>query len=279
MFISPEQLEAFHSHRGNTAQTRQRVRGCLNQWARLGLEEISSESLATYRDRRLEEGRSPSTVRVEVARLRALGKWVGVDLTCKLPRAVQRAPVAWTRKQLKTLFRQARRTHRTIYGVPGTIFWPALLGLCYDTGERIGAIKKLEWSDVDLESRTVRYRAEIRKGHYRDAVGRISRQTTRDLLRLQQVTDTAKIFTIGHKANLWRQFTLLLEDAGLPSDRRSKFHRLRRTHATQIHLAGGDATAALGHSSDAVTRDHYLDPRQIGRALPWRPGWWGRLWG
>lgn len=41
------------------------------------------------------------------------------------------------------------------------------------------------------------------------------------------------------------------------------FHALRRTCASHLAVAGADATAYLGHSSDAITRRHYLDPRIV----------------
>lgn len=53
--------------------------------------------------------------------------------------------------------------------------------------------------------------------------------------------------------------------AGLPTDRRSMFHRIRRTHATHLYVRGGDPTQSLGHASDAMTRAYYLDPRQANK--------------
>jgi hypothetical protein len=38
---------------------------------------------------------------------------------------------------------------------------------------------------------------------------------------------------------------------------------IRRTHATHLYIAGGDATQSLGHESDAMTRTYYLDKSQI----------------
>ena len=270
-FRQSEKLEDYHQENHHKKNTRARVRNCLNHWKRLGLDELTSESLADYRDQRLAEGRASSTVRCEVIRLRSLGKYMGIAVKVKVPKPVARAPVAWSRRQIKQLFHTARKTRRLVYGIPGSIFWPALLGVTYDTAERIGAVMTLTWDDIDLESRTILYRAEVRKGSYRDAVGAISRQTAKDLTTLKSLVRGKNVFSLGNTATVWRQYTLLLEEAGLPNDRRSKFHRLRRTHATFVHIAGGDATAALGHSSDAITRESYLDPSQVKRVMPWRP--------
>ena len=53
----------------------------------------------------------------------------------------------------------------------------------------------------------------------------------------------------------------LFERVGVGRPKGKSSHLLRSTHATLIHLAGGDATKSLGHSSREVTRRHYLDPR------------------
>ena len=54
---------------------------------------------------------------------------------------------------------------------------------------------------------------------------------------------------------------------GLPSDRRHKFHAMRRTVASFYEAAGGNATELLGHSTRDVTRTHYLDPRVVGQGV------------
>lgn len=269
--LSTEQLEAYHRYKNHKPSTRRRLRGALRHWSRLGLVDPTSDACESYRDQRLAEGASPATVRGEMNKLIGLARWLGFAPVVRLPHNIHRCPTAWDRRQLRRLFHAARTTRRTMWGVPGAIFWPALLGTCYDTGERIGAVLDLEWAAIDLAARRVVYVAEIRKGGYRDAVGTISRDTVRRLVALKKHKPGRLVFRHGCPSSLWRSYGRLLADAGLPHDRRSKFHRLRRTHATFVHLAGGDATAALGHASDAVTRASYIDWSQVRRRLPWRP--------
>lgn len=49
---------------------------------------------------------------------------------------------------------------------------------------------------------------------------------------------------------------------------------MRRSHASWLAYAGGDATAACGHLDATVTRQHYLDPTICGQRhaerLPFR---------
>jgi len=54
-----------------------------------------------------------------------------------------------------------------------------------------------------------------------------------------------------------------LAAAGLPTDRRSKFHRIRRTVASAVAEAGGNPSEALDHASPKTTK-RYLDPRIVG---------------
>ena len=66
-----------------------------------------------------------------------------------------------------------------------------------------------------------------------------------------------------HISTFYNRLNRLLKAAHLPTDRRSKCHRVRRTHASYLTAAGGDATQSLGHSSPKTTAG-YLDPRICG---------------
>lgn len=270
--IDTDELELYHARKNHSVRTRQLVRAALRHWRSFGLSVPHDDALALYHDNRLSQV-AADTVRGELTKLIALANYLGFSPVIAKPRAIERCPEAWTRSQLRKLFRAVRRTKRTIWGMPGSVYWPALLGVTYDTGERIGAVLTLQASDIDSERRRVLYRAEVRKGGYRDAAASLSRRTIRDVGRLLELAPAERLFVRGSESTVWPAYTRILRDAGLPCDRRSKFHRLRRTHATFIHLAGGDATAAMGHRSDATTRAHYLDWQMIGRQLPWRP-WW-----
>ena len=66
---------------------------------------------------------------------------------------------------------------------------------------------------------------------------------------------------------LWTEYGRLLRLAGLPSDAKSKFHRIRKTAASYAEAAGGNATAMLRHSKREVT-EAYLDPRICQQQQP-----------
>jgi integrase len=59
--------------------------------------------------------------------------------------------------------------------------------------------------------------------------------------------------------NLFYHYKKILKAAGLPHDRAHMFHCMRKSVATHYEVAGGNATALLGHSSRAITL-RYIDP-------------------
>ena len=63
-----------------------------------------------------------------------------------------------------------------------------------------------------------------------------------------------------HPTYLWQRFARLLKLAGLPTDRKSKFHRIRRSVGSYIKAAGGDPSEALRHR-DPRSIKSYIDPR------------------
>lgn len=177
---------------------------------------------------------------------------------------------------------ETERLFAVASAAPGTIgrvatgdWWRALLLVCWDTGERIGAVWSVTWPDVDLTSGWVRVPAESRKGGRCDRLYRLAPDTVA-ALRPLRANGTGAVFAthFGRQA-LWIRLRRILRRAGLPSDRRSMFHRIRRSVASYVAAAGGNAQDVLGHSSPAVTRC-YLDPRIVEPAQAvdwlWRPG-------
>lgn len=240
--------------------------------------DFSDAALGRHITRRLAEGCSRATVAGETAKLLALWRYacrqryVKKWPTIRPPRIPDRVPLAWTREEVARLF-DVVQLAKQVGDVPGRLWWEALLSCLYDSAERIGAMLALEWSGVDLAGRTIIIPAECRKGQTADRLYRIAPDTAARLDRLPR--DRRPFHWPYNPATLWNRYRRLLTLAGLPSDRRSQFHRIRRTTASHYEAAGGDATELLGHTSRKVTRC-YLDPRICGAASPvdllFRPG-------
>ena len=66
----------------------------------------------------------------------------------------------------------------------------------------------------------------------------------------------------------YNHYTRLLKDAGLPSTRRDKPQKMRRSFASHLEAAGGNATEALGHSTRKLTERSYIDPSIVTKPPP-----------
>jgi len=236
------------------------------------LSDLADDAVEAHLGSLMARNLSPYTVEKERQQLCAIWRFACqrrlVDLyPTVLPRKLpERAPLGWTIDDLNKLFAAARKVRGMLGKAPAAVWWVALLYVLYDTAERINAVMQLTWDHVDLEAGWLTVPAEFRKGKTRDVVSRIHPQTIEALKELQshgKVTD--RIFPWRRAdTTLWDHLSKILQSAGLPSDCRSKFHRIRRTTASYYERGGGDATALLDHSSRKVTKK-YLDARIIER--------------
>lgn len=178
-------------------------------------------------------------------------------------------PQAWQADEIQRLFAAADRAVGAYAGVSCAQWWKMLLLILWDTGERIGAIRDLAWSHVDLRRGWLHVPAKFRKGGREDKVYRLASETLSILRESKKSKPRDLLFPWPYSDTyLWRMFGKLLKSAGLESGARDKFHRLRRSVASHYEAAGGDATELLGHSERKVTTKHYLDPRIVGVAKP-----------
>jgi integrase len=227
----------------------------------------------------LDQGLAPRTINERRGRINCLWSWLskrgwakGYPTTQRIPEP-QRTPQAWTQQQLTKLFHTISTLPGRVGGVPANHWWTALLLTCWDSGERIGALLNIGWDQVDLESRWLVIPAEMRKGKRRDMAYRLAPDTVEALSRLPR---KGKVFEWPYSPGyIWQKYEAILKSAGLPHDRRSKFHRVRRSFASHLKAAGGDPQSAMGHSSWSVTVA-YLDPRIATPEQPvdrlFRPG-------
>lgn len=231
------------------------------------VEDLTDINVSALMQGLLDRGRSPATCNKVRDHLTAIWRFASrhriID-TWPEVKAVpepERIPVAWTVEELEVLLAAIAGVDGKIGGTAAADWWTALILVLWDTGERIGAVLKLQWSDVRLSHSTVVFRAETRKGRTRDKLHSLHPDTVTAVRRL------AHHPTVFHWDKswglIWRHFTAILRKAGLPDDRRSKFHRIRKTAASYYKRAGGNPTELLDHSSERITRS-YLDPTITG---------------
>lgn len=172
----------------------------------------------------------------------------------------ERIPRAWTIDELQKQFHTIRSLDGDVAGVPKSLWWESLVRVALDTAERIGAIFSARWDW--LEGRWITVPAEVRKGSRRDRRYLLSEATSEMLQALRNCrADRTQIFPWDKSANLlWRDYGIILRQAGLPSGRGDKFHRLRKTTASVLYAAGLNAQEALDHQHRRTTQ-RYIDPR------------------
>lgn len=230
------------------------------------LADLTNENVMRHMERVLALGRSKATANKDreqllviwrhACRQRILKDWPDV------PKAIEpvRTPEAWLAEDLEALLAAARRQTGTIGSAPAGVFWESLIRLCLDTAERIGAVMGLTWDDLERDWLTVR--AELRKGSKRDKRYQLSSETLRLLTELKKFNgNKPTIFHWPlHPTYIWAKYGQVVKAAGLPSGRKCKLHRLRKTTASIAHACGLNAQELLDHQERRTTAS-YLDPR------------------
>lgn len=181
----------------------------------------------------------------------------------------ERTPRAFTADELGRLWTSCGQVRGYVGPVRASVWFQALLGVLFYSGERITAVLRVQktgWSRPWLA-----VPAEARKGsrkpatyplpdHVADLVDQVSKHDE-PVLFYWPASDTA----------LRERWRVITRRAGLGDGPEVQFHALRRSFASHLSAAGGDAREALQHSSEKVTR-RYLDPRitQAGQPAPWQ---------
>jgi integrase len=243
-------------------------------------DEVTGEAIAGAMAKLFARSRSPATCNKFRAHVLALVHHAQLrrvvsrrPITVRKYKQPKATPQAWRLQQLTTLVELARQVPGTIPvlddagvrigEIPAGAFWAALVLVIFDSGLRISATMLLEWTDYDVQAGALRVRAEVQKqleGQFLDLS-----PDARSALSAIRAPARRLIFPWpwDRRSQNWptlnRHYRRILAAAGLPTGRRDLFHRLRRTTASYLKAAGGDARERLGHSSEAVTRV-YLDP-------------------
>lgn len=211
-------------------------------------------------------GLAAKTINERIGRLKALWRWLAdqrrVDTRPTIKKIVepQRVPVAWSQDELRRLVLATKFIDRDLAGgICAEWFWHSLILTAWDTGERISALlsARYDW----INGNWLAIPAEYRKGKTKDRVYRLTDAT---IAAIRNASMPPREFIwpwSAHRSSLYNHYRRLLKLAKLPADRKSMFHRIRRSVATHVEAAGGNATKLLDHSSRRLTEKSYLDPR------------------
>ncbi len=176
--------------------------------------------------------------------------------------------------------------YRALLKVSHRVDWRfhVALVLAHETGHRIGAIRKLRWSDIDIEGRTIRWRAEHEKTGYEhttpltdEAITALETARARNPARgnapvlpsTQDPSICVRPWMIGER---WRTAERL---AGLEPKRGRGWHSLRRKFASDLMDLPLKVLCQLGGWKNAKTVlrcYQQADEGQLREALESRRG-------
>ena len=219
---------------------------------------------------------SPASLAKDSAHLRSLWTWLARKRWKKAngellefpdyarPRVPKPVPKAYTAEDLAKLIEYAKRRKGLVAGKPACWYWTTKLMAMFQTGERIGAILQLRWSEVDLERCTLTFLAATRKGH-RETITRPITPRLAKLLGNEKCPPEARVWAWlddRQMLSCYASLRVLCQTAGVPY---KPFHSIRKSTASYIKRAGKSAKEQLGHSSEEMAENHYYDERITGR--------------
>lgn len=227
------------------------------------MEDLTDFNLARHLTRLNNNGRAAATINKDRAQILAIWRFACqrnyMQIWPNVPQEIEpkRTPMAWLPEELEKLQRAIMLEEGCVGDVRASDYWNALFLVILDTAERIGAVMQLEWCHLQKHWLTVP--AEFRKGKRRDRQYELSAETVAALDKIPRLH--REIFHFPYnKCRLWGKWNSILVRAGLTTDRKSKFHRLRRTVASACAAVNVDPQAVLDHKDRSVT-EMYLDPR------------------
>ena len=232
------------------------------------IDDLTDELIEKHMWRLVSDGGSPASANKDRSQLTCLWRWAsrkGIIKTwpdVAILKEPEQIPMGWLPDEVASLLEACRQTQGMLGNVKSSVWWESLFRGLLDSGERIGAMLQLNVNC--LQDRWLLVPAGTRKGKTRDRLYPLQSETLECVRQVIGKRRSGPIWDWPYSSTyLYKHLNAVLEAANLPTDRRSKFHRVRRTVASAVARAGGDPTAALDHASPKTTRK-YLDPRIVG---------------
>ena len=219
---------------------------------------------------------SPASLAKDSAHLRSMWTWLAKKRWKRSdgeliefpdyarPRVPKPVPKAYRAEELAKLVKASRHRKGSIAGKPAAWYWTTKLQAMFQTGERIGAILQLRWSEVDLERHTLTFLAATRKGH-RETITRPISPALSNLLADQKGPPDSRVWgwlDDREMLSCYSSLKVLCRCAGVPY---KPFHSIRKSTASYLKRAGISAKKQLGHSSEEMAETHYYDEEITGR--------------
>jgi integrase len=219
---------------------------------------------------------SPASLAKDSAHLRSLWTWLAKKRWKRSdgeliefpdyarPRVPKPVPKAYKAEELARLVDAAKHRKGHVAGKPAAWYWVTKLQAMFQTGERIGAVMALRWSEVDLERHTLTFLAATRKGH-RETITRPITPALARCLAMHKGDPGERVWPWLEDREMlscYASLRVLCRTAGVPY---KPFHSIRKATASYLKRAGISAKKQLGHSSEEMAETHYYDEEITGR--------------
>jgi hypothetical protein len=182
---------------------------------------------------------------------------------CVLPEPV---PMSWSEDELRRLYAEACAQNGLVAGFPAREWWPLVISVAFESGERIGAI--MTTPRESYRRPHITFEAGVRKGRRRGRVSDLSAEVCDRIDAMLAATPRKtgqSLFAWDRgKTYLWDKLKSILERAGL-AGKRVGFQQVRRSAISHFARAGGDPVQLAGHAQASTTKRWYLDPRYVDR--------------
>jgi len=228
------------------------------------LEHLQDQHLAALVRELLAEGKSAATANNYSKCIKALWNYANLrgytSTRPSIAKLIEPEPEVstWNKRELAALFRTCSIQPGYIGPVLARDWWLTLHMIAWDTAERTGALLEIRQDWIDRDESLLRIPAEHRKGGTKRAGYRLRPCTMSQIDQIWH-PERERLFEGLELRSFHRAYNAVLALAGLPVGRRNGLQRIRRTVATLLERAGGDATEFLQHSDRRVTRRSYLD--------------------
>jgi integrase len=219
---------------------------------------------------------SPASLAKDSAHIRTLWNWLAKKRSKRSdgeliefpdyarPKVPKPVPKAYKADELARLVETARHRKGVICGKPAAWYWTTKIQAMFQTGERIGAVMEIRWSQVDLEHCTLTFLAASRKGR-RETITRPITPDLAKMLAVQKGPPEARVWPWlddREPLSAYNSLRVLCRVAGVPY---KPFHAIRKSTASYLKRAGISAKKQLGHSSEEMAENHYYDEEITGR--------------
>lgn len=239
---------SFPSHRSLVCNAK-RLKDGIGGWVRL--DQLTNATLANYRDKRLSDGVKPGTVNRELRMLRAMMNKAESEWGIRVAK-ISWGKVSCNEPAGRTRWLRDHEFKKLFAELPEHLRPPFIVSLM--TGLRRRDVISLDWSQVDLSSKTIHCMVKNRQGEKKPHIVAISKPVEDVLMEIGPQTH-GRVFLYQGKPFEWfdQAWRKARERAGM-SDLR--WHDLRHTCASwmvQSGVAIEVVKEALGHADIKTT--------------------------